>query len=151
MSLAQRPEEWSEQEFDGYLFRGKDSLAKSTGWLTYHTLRSKGSRSGYPDRTLVRERVVFAELKAEKGKLSDDQRDWMTALAKAGAEVYLWRPSDLDEIGQLLGRRLTWWPYGVPGVVALPSVGRDDELWTPHSLWVSQGGRADECQAWVAP
>ena len=47
---------------------------------------------GFPDEVLVRAGgLVFAELKSEKGKLSDEQRAWPEALrAVAGVEVYEW-------------------------------------------------------------
>ncbi len=83
-----------EKEWDYQLFNSKKGLAPMLGWrLCYHTLRSKGSQSGFPDRVLVRERVIFAELKREKGVVSDHQREWLDGLAAAGAEVYLWLPS----------------------------------------------------------
>lgn len=95
-----------EKEWDYQLFNSKRGLAPMCGWrLCYHTLRSKGSQSGFPDRVLVRERVIFAELKREKGVPTPAQVDWLNGLAAAGAEVYLWRPSDLDEIGLILSRR----------------------------------------------
>jgi hypothetical protein len=54
---------------------------------------------------MVRERVIFAELKAEKGLQSGVQWHWATLLKKAGAEVYLWRPSSWDAIVDTLTRR----------------------------------------------
>jgi hypothetical protein len=53
-------------------------LAELLGWRCYHTLRSEGSASGFPDLVLVRARhpkprVIFAELKADRGRLTDDQ------------------------------------------------------------------------------
>lgn len=96
----------TEKEWDTQLFNSRKGLVTMLGWqLTYHTLRSKGSRSGFPDRVLVRERVVFVELKREGGKPSDEQVRWLTGLAVAGAEVYLWRPSDIDEIARVVGTR----------------------------------------------
>lgn len=77
-------------------------LARTVGWRSYHTLRSKGSQPGYPDLTLVRDRVVFVEVKTEKGKLSEKQREWLTALWVAGAEVYVARPRDLERLGDVL-------------------------------------------------
>lgn len=73
-------------------------LARVCGWRLYHTRDSRRSNPGFPDLTLVRrERLIFAELKAEKGKLSKDQDDWLAALdAIPAAEVYVWRPSDFD-------------------------------------------------------
>jgi hypothetical protein len=104
-----------EKEWDKTLFDRQKGLAPMLGWrLCYHTLRSKGSQSGFPDRVLVRERIIFVELKRElTGKASVDrdrqptehQREWLDGLASAGAEVYLWRPSDLDGIGYLLSQR----------------------------------------------
>lgn len=119
----------TEQEWDGQLFRGARSLAVVLGWTSYHTLRSRGSKAGYPDRTVWRDRVIFVELKREGGKPSELQVETLTGLARAGAECYLWRPSDLDEIGQVLGTRPAW---------------RDE--WTPGSLWLPAGCRADEAQ-----
>jgi len=47
--------------------------------------------AGFPDLVLARDRIViFAELKADGGRLSDAQRDWLSALP----DSYLWRPSD---------------------------------------------------------
>ncbi len=121
-----------EKEWDFQLFNSKKGLAPMLGWnLTYHTLRSKGSQSGFPDRVLVRERVIFAELKREKGVVTDAQRDWLDGLAAAGAEVYLWRPSDLDEIARILnGRRNFVHPHGL-------TVDEYGARWLPRSLWLT--------------
>jgi hypothetical protein len=79
--------------------------ASATNWLTYHTYRSKRSPSGFPDLCLVRDRVVFAELKGERTRVTREQERWLDALDAAGAEVYLWRPADWAEIERVLGRR----------------------------------------------
>lgn len=60
---------------------------------------------GFPDLVLVRERVVVAELKARRGKVSDQQQAWLEAFGRAGVEVYVWRPADLDEVQAVLSRR----------------------------------------------
>lgn len=98
----------------------KPGLARMLGWKAYHTLRSQGSESGYPDWTLIRERVVWLELKREKGVVSDTQAEWITALLKAGAEVYVVRPRHLEAIAHVLQHRGT-----VPIVTPL-----NDELQT---------------------
>ena len=55
----------------------------------------EGDGKGFPDLVLVRaERVVFAELKSDRGKLTDEQDDWLTALSRSVAEVYLWTPAN---------------------------------------------------------
>ena len=88
--------EWSAQVYE---------LARTLGWTRYHTYRSERSQPGFPDEVLVRDRVIFAELKRETGKLTDAQRDWLEKLGRAGAEVYVWRPSDLAGIGRVLMER----------------------------------------------
>jgi hypothetical protein len=85
-------------------------LAKQLGWKRYHTYRSEKSPAGFPDEVFVRERVIFAELKRQKGKTTPLQDEWLDALRKAGSEVYLWRPSDLPEIAKILARRITRQP-----------------------------------------
>ena len=85
--------------------RGNPGLARMLGWRCYHVLRSKGSEPGYPDWTLVRDRVIFVELKKQDGQLSAAQREWIDALRDAGAEVHVWRPADLEEAAAILTRR----------------------------------------------
>jgi hypothetical protein len=98
-SLEITEKEWQAQVLD---------LARLCGWRHgYHTFDSRRSASGFPDLVLVRERVVFAELKSETGKLSAAQVAWLEALEAAGAEAYLWRPSDLVDVMQTLRRRRT--------------------------------------------
>lgn len=133
--------ELDEKAWDAQLFATKTGLATTLGWtLRYHTLRSKGSTSGFPDRVLVRDRVIFAELKKEGGKPTDAQRTWLTGLAKAGAEVYLWRPSDLEEAGAVLGKR--WQFIGAPEQLT-PTLSSAHRVWTPGSLWLPAGHRHD--------
>lgn len=81
-------------------------LAKLMGWRkAYHVYDSRRSYSGFPDLVLVRERVVYAELKSQAGKVSATQQEWLDALTKAGAECHVWRPSDLDQVAEILRRR----------------------------------------------
>lgn len=128
-----------EDQWDAQLFRGKNALANMLGWTSYHTLRSRGSRAGYPDRTLVRDRIVFVELKREKTGPSDDQVEWLDKLATAGGEVYLWRPSDLDEISKVLNGRWTLEPNRFEPCLRSGVETR----WQPRSLWIPGVGRAD--------
>jgi len=51
-------------------------IAKQIGWLLYHTYDSRQCEPGFPDLVLVRDRVMFRELKTEKGKLTLAQIDW---------------------------------------------------------------------------
>ena len=92
-----------------------EEIARLCGWLVYHApdnrpvLSGRGTRyvqnvrAGFPDLVLVRrDRLVFAELKRETGRLSDDQHCWLQALEDAKAEVFVWYPSDLQRVREVL-------------------------------------------------
>lgn len=115
--------ELTEAQWDDQLFAPKTGLAPTLGWtLSYHTLRSRGSESGFPDRVLVRERVVYLELKKATGKLSAAQKRWTLALLEAGAEIYVARPADFDDITAILRHRGDPWLNGRGQVVEAASV-----------------------------
>lgn len=96
-------------------------LAQTLGWKkAYHTYDSRRSHSGFPDLVLVRDRVIFVELKRETGKLSDSQEMWIDALQAAGAEVYVWRPRDLEEAAAVLSKRKEV-PLPIPGRPVTPT------------------------------
>jgi hypothetical protein len=62
------------------------------GWRTPFT-----GDPGFPDLILVRERVIFAELKRRPNQLTPEQRAWLGALSLAGADARLiLLPDDLD-------------------------------------------------------
>lgn len=86
-------------------------LARMLGFWPYHTLRSRGSQPGFPDWTLFRERLVFLELKTEAkaSKLSEAQRDVARRITRAGCELYVARPSDLDDLTLVLTARAGRW------------------------------------------
>lgn len=73
-----------------------EALARTCGWLVYHTHDSRRSEAGFPDIVMLREgRLIFAELKSQKGLLGREQRRWLSALiATERVEVYVWRPED---------------------------------------------------------
>jgi hypothetical protein len=79
-------------------------LAERLGWATYHVYDSRRSNSGFPDLVLLKgSRLIFAELKSAKGKLSRTQELWLARLRLVpGIEVYEWRPADWDAIAELL-------------------------------------------------
>ena len=88
--------EWQDQVLD---------LARLLGWFPYHTFDSRHSQPGFPDLVLVRERVVFAELKRQRERLKPAQVAWQGLLRAAAAEVYVWRPADFDQVRAILQRR----------------------------------------------
>ena len=77
-------------------------LARLLGWRAFHQYDSRRSEPGWPDLVLIRrERLVFAELKAERGRVTPAQQETLDSLrtvARAiqtgNVEVHLWRPAD---------------------------------------------------------
>lgn len=79
------------------------AYAKLRRWEWYHTFNSMHSRKGFPDLVLVRDgRLVFAEVKRQTGSVSDEQQYWIDLLTAAGAEAYVWRPSDWEQVKAVL-------------------------------------------------
>jgi hypothetical protein len=79
-------------------------LAHLFGWrvahfrpaMTKHGWRTPVSADGkgFPDLVLVRDRVLFVELKAQRGRTSPEQLEWLAALSNAGASPTVWRPAE---------------------------------------------------------
>lgn len=100
-------------------------FAETVGWRVAHHHDSRrqvapgrfvGDRqaSGFPDLVLCRSgRLWFAELKSEKGRLTNAQEGWLAALGEVEAatggvvSARVFRPSDWDsgEIARVLARR----------------------------------------------
>ena len=105
-------------------------LAKELGWRRFHVkpapMRNRKGRyitpvdgeAGFPDLVLVRDgRLLFAELKSERGQLSAEQMAWRHQLQQVEAssgmhvenlatgfgvdcrnvQVFVWRPQDWDD------------------------------------------------------
>jgi len=81
--------------------------ARLGGWRTYHTRDSRKSEQGFPDLILVRDReCIAAELKTERGRVTDAQRDSLACLDRVpGVEVHVVRPNMLDAFLERLARR----------------------------------------------
>jgi hypothetical protein len=89
-------------------------VARWHGWKVFHPLPAQNARgrwrtaqagdTGFPDLVLAHPKrgVIFAELKSAIGKLSDRQQAWIDTLRQAGAEVYVWRPADIEQIKAIL-------------------------------------------------
>lgn len=80
-------------------------LARMYGWHNYHTFFSYRSQPGYPDLHLwhpVKKLSFYAELKNEIGKLSEKQVEVIESMREAGLLVYVWRPSDFEDIQRIL-------------------------------------------------
>lgn len=83
-------------------------LARLSGWLCYHTFDSRRSAKGFPDLVMVKNgKILFIEVKTEKGKLTEHQQEWLASLEAVEKEnttilVDLWRPSQWEQIEAIL-------------------------------------------------
>ena len=98
--LDEAPPRLTEKDFQRQVL----DLAKLYRWHAYHPMLSKWSEPGWPDLAMVRPpRLVFAELKSERGQTTSHQERWLALLgACPGVETYLWRPSDREHIAEVL-------------------------------------------------
>lgn len=88
-------------------------MARLLGWRVAHfrparTLRGwrtavEGDGVGFPDLVLVRPpRLIAAELKSARGRLTAEQGEWLRLLSAAGVETHIWRPADWDDVEEAL-------------------------------------------------
>lgn len=82
------------------------ALARVHGWISYHAPdnrpnargRVQNVTAGFPDLVLInapQKRVLWRELKTEKGRLSEHQKAFLLALDACGHDTGVWRPRDL--------------------------------------------------------
>lgn len=86
---------WLERKFQAAIIEsyvGTRRRPVPNPWKAYHSYFSDRSEAGWPDLVLVRERIVYVELKTMKGAVTPAQREWHDALVFAGGETYVWRP-----------------------------------------------------------
>lgn len=113
---------WLQQLIGTYSYRGlarSGGLLRMFGWRIWHDeavnarrdcpscgtpIRQPRNDPGFPDLVLVRgDTLWFVELKSDRGKTTDHQRDWLDALrAVRRVRVDLWRPDDLERIMELM-------------------------------------------------
>lgn len=136
------------------LQRGVIERAQALGWKVMHPLpgqtrkgwatSTQGDGKGYPDLTLVRERIIFAELKAEGKYLSIEQKMWRDWILAAGGEWYMWKPLQWFDktIDMLLGVKVEA-PQKVES--ALPD--ETDERWR-RILGASGGDTIHALRIW---
>lgn len=103
--MAGKQPKMSEKVFQGNVRKA----ALLCGWRYYHPWISVKSTEGYPDCTMVhvkKGRLIFAELKAEGKEPTEKQQEWLDDLRLTSTrwEVYVWHPSDMDEIWEVLRR-----------------------------------------------
>ena len=122
-----RPADWTEAAFQAHVLR----IARDLGWgipqaawqrvqeeaaqygvtpppmdgLAFHVRWSLGSESGFPDLCLIRRsdrRLLFRELKTDRGRVSPRQAAVLELMTACGLDAKVWRPADLQSIGEEL-------------------------------------------------
>ena len=102
MSVGPLPEEdWDEPRFQRWVV----ATARANGWKVRVTdqrgrpgWRGQQEDKGWPDLILLRDRVVWIELKAKGGQLRAAQAIVIEFLRRAGAEVHVFEPSQWEEL-----------------------------------------------------
>lgn len=91
------------------------AFARQHGWRVAHFRPARtqagrwvtavqGDGKGFLDIVAVRgERIVVAELKVGKNRLTPEQLAWLNVWSATPAEVYVWRPAQWPEIHRVLG------------------------------------------------
>lgn len=88
-----------------------EELLRTFGWVWFHDQDSRRNRAGLPDLIAARRgRLLFAELKAQNGRMRADQLKWQAELELVAETVateygphpepvqyHVWRPIDLVE------------------------------------------------------
>jgi hypothetical protein len=106
--LRQRKNKHTEADFQKSVIQ----IAQLKGWKVAHfkTIQTitgswitpvAADGKGFLDLTLLRERLVVAELKAGTG-LRPEQKEWIEAWRRAGVEPFVWTPADWPEIEEVL-------------------------------------------------
>lgn len=68
--------------------------ARLRGWRVWFVQRSDASPAGWVDLVLARDgRVLFRELKADRGRLTAAQRECLHLLRLGGLDVSVWKPA----------------------------------------------------------
>jgi hypothetical protein len=95
------------------VFQGKVlEVAELCGWYAVHHRACRVGRKfmtpiqgpgaeGFPDLVLchpVQHRLLFRELKTDRGHLTAGQQRWVQGLEAAGADIGVWKPSDWERI-----------------------------------------------------
>ncbi|HEY8597104.1 MAG TPA: hypothetical protein VIL85_01660 [Thermomicrobiales bacterium] len=80
----------SEEDFQALVV----DLAERFRWLCWHDNDSRRNDAELPDLLLLRERLIWRELKTQKGRLSAEQAAWGERLLRGGQDWAIWRPQD---------------------------------------------------------
>lgn len=83
------------------------ALAKTLGWEVFHVRDSRRQQMvAFPDLVLVRERVLFRELKRTGRTPTIPQQAVLDMLTAAGQDAACWTPDDWEQVRGELVRRV---------------------------------------------
>lgn len=88
---ASMPEDRGPNSLDAHLRH----LLADLGLWGYHPRSSIGSAPGWPDWVIIGNRIIYRELKTERGALTAEQRLVGEKITAAGGNWAVWRPRDL--------------------------------------------------------
>lgn len=82
------------------------ALAKQCGWKVAWTWNSMHSPKGWPDLVCCRNgKLVIIECKREKGRVTDEQQDWLDTLREVPGVIFAgvvrpsnWYAAELDGV-----------------------------------------------------
>jgi hypothetical protein len=125
-------------------------LAEIYGWLVFHPADNRPSAHtdrvqnvvpGFPDLVLVRGAcLAFVELKTDKGKVRQEQRDWLDAFSRVAEGI-----SDLARAAYGTARLAG---LGVPIPGEIPSV--HAFVWRPRDFDVLRGFLKSGDRQWAS-
>ena len=98
LRINAKGDKWAnETEFRSDVVKAANDL----GWFVQYTHDSRrGPKlgNGFPDLVLVRDRVLYRELKMNNTYLQPNQKIWRDLLFKVKENWAVWRPRDWDAI-----------------------------------------------------
>lgn len=84
----------SEKQFESHVIE----YARNMGWKVYCSYNNSRSEPGFPGLVLVRDVILFRQLKSENGRISKTQNEWAEALIHTGSDFKIWKPSMIKDI-----------------------------------------------------
>lgn len=94
MSSLTSPKVVAQRRKEAAFQRAVEDFARTLGWYDWHVRNARQSKAGFPDLMLVKDRVVWMELKVyydngKAGRVMQEQERFHEMLRAAGQEVYV--------------------------------------------------------------
>ena len=94
MSSLTSPKVVAQRRKEAAFQRAVEGFARTLGWYDWHVRNARQSKAGFPDLMLVKDRVVWMELKVyydngKAGVVHGEQVRFHEMLRAAGQEVYV--------------------------------------------------------------